>query len=258
MTDVLSPEGYEVEAVADGQIAVDLIDGEQFDLVVTDMMMPGVNGVEVLLAAKRVDSQYPVIIITGYPSVDMAVRLVKLGATDYIAKPFNVDIIKITVAKVLTMSELSKKALGSYGSDMPATGLTEPYKPAVFDQFLEKEVARAELYGRGCCLLVARIDDFDNLPRGGLTARGSRLKTFARVLEQQVRTADVVGRTGVSELSVLLPETAKNEAKALGHAIASEMKSNFTISVGVASYPRDASDSRSLLEAARAGWETGG
>ena len=56
-----------------------------------------------LLTAKRIDPEYPVIVITGYPSVNTAVRLVNLGAADYITKPFHVEAIKATVAKVLEL-----------------------------------------------------------------------------------------------------------------------------------------------------------
>ena len=69
-------EGYEVTTADDGRDAVHILRHSQFDVVITDMVMPRVNGVEVLLAAKRIDPSYPVIVITGYPSVNTAVRLV--------------------------------------------------------------------------------------------------------------------------------------------------------------------------------------
>ena len=152
---------------------------------------------------------------------------------------------------------MTRTLQGSRSDASQVKGLTEPYDPAVIDQFLQKEVARADLLGRGFSLPVARIDDFDNFPRGGLTSRASRLGTFAKILKQKARTVDIIGRTGEAEFAVLLPETEPKDAKVLWQSIASELKSNFTISVGVVSYPRDASDSESLLEVARSGWEMG-
>ena len=105
LTDVLSGEGYEVTTVSDGQEAVTLLEQEGFDLIITDMVMPGLNGIEVLRAAKRIDPQRPVIVITGYPSVETVRRLVKLGADDYVTKPFNVEVIIVTVAKLLEMRQ---------------------------------------------------------------------------------------------------------------------------------------------------------
>ena len=106
LTEVLIEEGYHVISANNGREAVALLERNRVDLVITDIVMPVLNGIEVLLAARRIHPLCPVIMITGYPSVETAVRLVNLGATDYITKPFNVDLIKLTVAKVLEMKKL--------------------------------------------------------------------------------------------------------------------------------------------------------
>ena len=103
---VLSQEGYQVTCAADGQEAVKLMRKERYDLVIADLVMPRVNGVELLRKAKEIDPTCPVIVITGYPSVDTVTQLVRLGAVDYVTKPFNVDLIRVTVAKHLEMSRV--------------------------------------------------------------------------------------------------------------------------------------------------------
>ncbi len=112
---VLTGEGYSVVTVNDGEEAIEHLEAQRFDLVITDLVMPVVNGVEVLRAAKRIDPNYPVIVITGYPSVETVTELVRLGAGDYLTKPFNVDVVRVTVAKLLEMGRIS----GEPGSGDP-------------------------------------------------------------------------------------------------------------------------------------------
>ena len=74
--------------------------------------MPRVNGVEVLRAARRIDPNYPVMVITGYPSVETVTELVRLGAGDYLTKPFNIDVVRMTVAKLLEMGRINDEPEG--------------------------------------------------------------------------------------------------------------------------------------------------
>ena len=104
---VLTGEGYSVVTANDGEEAIEHLEAQRFDLVITDLVMPKVNGIEVLRAAKRIDSNFPVIVITGYPSVETVTELVRLGAGDYLTKPFNVDVVLVTVAKLLEMGRMS-------------------------------------------------------------------------------------------------------------------------------------------------------
>ena len=104
---VLTGEGYSVVTANDGEEAIEHLEAQRFNLVITDLVMPKVNGIEVLRAAKRLDPNYPVIVITGYPSVETVTELVRLGAGDYLTKPFNVDVVIVTVAKLLEMGRVN-------------------------------------------------------------------------------------------------------------------------------------------------------
>src|SRR6266540_888485 len=84
----LVPEGYEVILAANGIEGLRMLGEEKFDLVLTDLKMPDMDGIEVL---KRIKENWPateVIIVTGYQTVDTAVKAIKLGAFDYLEKPF--------------------------------------------------------------------------------------------------------------------------------------------------------------------------
>jgi DNA-binding NtrC family response regulator len=88
---ILENDRYTVEACASGRAALDLLQIKDFNMVITDLKMPGMGGLEVLKTIKILQPEIPVIIITGYSTVDTAVDAMKNGAIDYIAKPFTPD-----------------------------------------------------------------------------------------------------------------------------------------------------------------------
>lgn len=85
---IFAGEGYEVSTFSAGQAAIASLQQERFDLVVTDLKMPGMNGIEVMKGIRVLQPEIPIIIITGYATVETAVEAMKEGAVDYIAKPF--------------------------------------------------------------------------------------------------------------------------------------------------------------------------
>ena len=87
----LSDRGYRVVTAASGEEGLEKIRSEKFDLVVTDIMMPGIGGIEVLKEIKRLSSEAEVIMATGYATLDTAVESMKQGAADYISKPYGLD-----------------------------------------------------------------------------------------------------------------------------------------------------------------------
>jgi DNA-binding NtrC family response regulator len=85
---VLEGESFAVEACRSGHLAIELMQQKEFGLIITDLKMPGMNGIEVLKAVKALQPDIPVIMITGYATVDTAVDAMKNGAIDYMVKPF--------------------------------------------------------------------------------------------------------------------------------------------------------------------------
>lgn len=81
----------------DGKKAIDLCKNENFDLIITDLMMPGANGLEVLTETRKIDPDSLVVLITGFASLETAVQAIREGAYDYITKPFKLEEIKIIV-----------------------------------------------------------------------------------------------------------------------------------------------------------------
>ncbi len=91
LTDFISKEGYEIESSGDGLEALAIFEKGKFDVVVTDLRLPGMNGLEILKSIKEQKPQCTVIIITAFATVETAIDALKLGAYDYLTKPFNPD-----------------------------------------------------------------------------------------------------------------------------------------------------------------------
>jgi DNA-binding NtrC family response regulator len=102
----LQEEGYGVDAVASGREALARFAAQRYDLVLTDIKMPEVGGLEVLDAALRLDAAAKVILVTAFASVDTAVSAMKRGAFDYVTKPFSRDELKLVVARGLQTAAL--------------------------------------------------------------------------------------------------------------------------------------------------------
>jgi len=91
LTNTLETEGYDVVAVEEGATGINLIEKKTFDVVVTDLRLPGKNGIEVLQKIKQTNPACEVIVITAYATVETAVEALKMGAYDYITKPLSPD-----------------------------------------------------------------------------------------------------------------------------------------------------------------------
>jgi len=106
---LLSPEGYEVITVDNAIDALRLIRESDIDLVITDMRMPGTSGMELLEESKKIKPELPVIMMTAYGTIEMAVEAMKKRAYDYITKPFRNEELKLTVQKALEAHRLLKE-----------------------------------------------------------------------------------------------------------------------------------------------------
>jgi two-component system, NtrC family, response regulator HydG len=111
MRAVLSAEGYGIAEAADGREAVDAAKGRFFDLVLMDIRMAVMSGIESLKEIKRINPAIPVIVMTAFASVSTAVEALKSGAHDYLTKPLDVEELKILVAKSLRYRELEEENL---------------------------------------------------------------------------------------------------------------------------------------------------
>ena len=108
---MLRQAGYQVSVVDGGEAAIESLKTESFDLVVTDLRMRTIDGLSVLKAAKEHAPRTVVLVVTAYASTETAVEAMKLGAYDYVTKPFKLDELKVTVANALERRRLQEENL---------------------------------------------------------------------------------------------------------------------------------------------------
>ncbi|MBP7795133.1 MAG: sigma-54-dependent Fis family transcriptional regulator, partial [Candidatus Saccharicenans sp.] len=141
LLDVLSlmfkKEGYEVKTATSGADALDILTNNAVDLVITDIRMPHLSGMEILKYVKENQSETPVIVITAYGSIQQAVEALKAGALDYIVKPFDIEELKILVARGLERKHLELENI------LLKKDLKEKYK---FENMIGKSRLMQEVY----------------------------------------------------------------------------------------------------------------
>jgi two-component system response regulator PilR (NtrC family) len=106
---VLRREGYEVLLAENGRTAIETLEREPVDLLISDIKMPDLTGVDVLRAAKRIDPDILGIMITAFASTETAVEAMRLGACDYLSKPFDIDLLKMKVREKLESRQLRQE-----------------------------------------------------------------------------------------------------------------------------------------------------
>jgi CheY-like chemotaxis protein len=107
--DDLEAAGHQVTAVDDGREAADCVEKENFDVLITDIKMPGLTGIELLDRVKQKSSETEVILITGFGTIESAVEAMKLGAYDYILKPFLNEKVVAQVEKIERLMRLTEE-----------------------------------------------------------------------------------------------------------------------------------------------------
>ncbi|MBN2645707.1 MAG: sigma-54-dependent Fis family transcriptional regulator [Desulfuromonadaceae bacterium] len=133
---ILESEGYEVLPVASGHAALEKVQSEPFTVVISDLKMPGMSGMEVLKSIKILQPDVPVIIITGYATVETAVDAIKNGAFDYLSKPFTPDQVRELIGKAIDQSNIAKQH-GNPGKQEKG-----------FDRFIGNSQAMQKVYNR--------------------------------------------------------------------------------------------------------------
>ena len=106
---VLSAEGYDIKEAVDGNEAVKAVEEKFHDLILMDIRMPGLSGIEALQKIKDLSPGIPIIIMTAYASVNTAIEALKAGAYDYLTKPLDIEELKILVAKALQFQRLEQE-----------------------------------------------------------------------------------------------------------------------------------------------------
>ena len=259
--------GFDADVCGNGREALAKNEATPYDLIVTDMKLPGIDGLSLIKELKGGGADTDVIVITGYGSIENAVECMKAGALEYLIKPFTVDQIQVSVRKALEHRELRRRARERefYRELSYVDALTGVHNRRFFDEALGREVQKSSMVGSSLLLLMIDIDDFKIYnDRNGHQKGDEALAKIGRVLQSACRSYDIVTRYGGEEFAILFPGADKSHALELSSRIMNELKHTsfdgvdvmpsgaLTISVGAACFPEDASDSRDLVRCADA------
>jgi diguanylate cyclase (GGDEF)-like protein len=257
--------GFEADECADGEEALARNARDPYDLIVTDMRLPGLDGLSLIKKLKSFKSDTDVIVMTGYGSIENAVECMKSGALEYLIKPFTVDQIQLAVRKAADHRELRRRAQESqfYKELSYVDGLTGIHNRRYFDEALQAEVIKAKRFGSGLVLLMIDIDDFKIYNDCNGHQKGDEaLSKMGRILKSACRGYDIVTRYGGEEFAVLFPGATTRNAYELASRIVKEVRQThfdgeqalpsgaLTISMGVACFPEDALDATDLIRRA--------
>lgn len=208
----LQQAGYLVDEAADGAAALRLLGGREYDVVVTDLNMPELDGLGLLAAVKNRSLDTEVVILTGTHASDVsaAIQALRLGAHDYLTKPpSSPDEILLTVERAAEKKRLrvaNRQLLKQLEALSRTDGLTGLLNRRCCDEAVPREAGRARRYGFPLALAFLDLDHFKRINDAhGHAAGDVVLKRFAGLLLQEFRETDSVFRYGGEEFVALLP-----------------------------------------------------
>lgn len=256
---------FTVLGVSNALEALNILKKTDFDLVLTDLVMPEMDGISMTKAIRELGKDIPVLVMTGFASIEYAVEAIKAGATDFITKPLKLEHVVFIINRVLETRFLRKKALETeYYKDLSNRDeLTKISNYRHFNYVLQLEIDRQLRYHRPLTLLIIDIDDFKkcNDAHGHLTGDLVLVKV-ASLLTTQIRGCDFVARYGGDEFTVILPEISEKEALPVCKRIMKSIENcdfqsfekrnigPLSVTIGIASFPKNADDSKELIEKA--------
>jgi len=109
LSNYLDSMNYEVDTAEDGQEALNKYQKGDFDLIISDLLMPNIDGLELLKRIREIDKDVIFLMITGYPSIETAVDAIKKGAYDYITKPFHMEDVKLRIERAFEKRSLKER-----------------------------------------------------------------------------------------------------------------------------------------------------
>lgn len=255
----LEMAGYNVRTASDGESGLAAIESNQPDLIITDVMMPRMDGYEMArrVRANPLTKFIPIILQTAARSAAQDVRLgAEAGALGYITDPTDLDLLLARVRTLLDFKGYLDTCEEAAFTDH-LTGLANRRR---FERQFEREVARTLRYNHPFCLVLLDIDHFKIVnDTYGHEAGDEAIRRLANVLQSETRGIDLAARLGGEEFAIILPETKMERGFEVAERLRISIKEmeipvvgSITASFGVAEIPLCGRDGRELFSAADA------
>ncbi len=267
MVGYLRGAGHHVGEAADGAQALEQLGTDRYDVVLTDLQMPVLDGFGLLDAIRSRSLDTEVIILTGSEDMESAVRALRAGAHDFLRKPPSGGIeVVLTVeraAEKKRMRETNLRLMRELEALSRIDALTGLLNRRVFDENLQAETTRSRRYRLPLSLVILDLDHFKAVnDRLGHPAGDAVLKQFATIARAQTRDGDTLCRYGGEEFAILLAHTPLSGAldvarrlvatTAKAPFVVGEARLSVTVSAGVASLDAADDSGQALLRAADA------
>jgi len=209
--------GYEAQTAANGWEALEKIDHEFFDLIITDMHMPGMNGLDLIKSVKKDHPTIDLVAITGYNTDYRYTDVIEVGASDFITKPFEYNELEAKINRVFRERQLKRELERLSTKD----ALTDLYNRRYLDSRLQQEVGRASRQKYPLFLVLLDIDNFKKYNDiYGHQAGDRLLKTLAEIINQSIRhNVDTGFRYGGDEMGVIVPQVNREQALMIARRI---------------------------------------
>jgi len=279
LSQILEKSGYVVTTAVSGEIAWELFTAGSFPLVIADIVLPGLNGIELLQRIKQLRPDTQVIIMTSYASFDTVSQALHYGAYDYLMKPFeDLGLISAAVKRAMdtansivdnqrTIDHMKDKIAELEHANQTLRnlqirdGLTGLFNFRFFQEDLAYEMLRSGREKRIFSMLFVSVDQFRSFcSMFGRTEGDKILLTVGQILKRNLRKTDLLARYRDEIFAVLLPETSKANAQKVAQNLCARITESgaaagdrpddcrLTVSVGIATFPIDGKDGSSLIK----------
>lgn len=276
---VLSSDGHRVDTAQSAEEALELFTKGNYPLIVCDIVLPGMNGIDLLIKVKQISPDTQIIMMTSQAVLKTSIEALRYDAYDYLLKPFdNLNIISLVVQHAVEKVDLLQKnrvlledlkmkneestRMNEVLRELAIQdGLTGLYNHRYFQELLSTEVERSKRYKHSFSLIFIAVDHFIKFnDTNGPFAGDKVLRAIASLLKKNTRASNVVARYGLEEFALIMPELSSEAAFIFAERIRvliadypfigreSQPGGIITVSIGVATFPHNGIDRKSLLD----------
>jgi diguanylate cyclase (GGDEF)-like protein len=212
MSAMLTNLGYDVVAETDARNVLSILRAGEFDVVLVDIVMPNLNGLDLIDQIREHWNILPILVVTAYGSAELTVDAMRRGATDFVTKPVDGALIDLRIRRAFDLEQTRRMA--------NTDGLTGLYNHRHLQERLQQEIVRTERYKRPLSVIMGDLDQFKGFNDAFGHPRGDELLIeVARTLRKLSRASDILARYGGEEFTLVLPETSAEDARVLAERV---------------------------------------